>query len=162
MKEKAKSVEIRQVQPADTARMRSVLNLFGEVFEMNGFYCRRQPDDDYLNDLLASDSFIAMAAIDGDATVGALTAYELRKYEQARSEIYIYDLAVAETHRRQGIATALIDALKPLAKQRHAWVIIVEADEGDCPPISLYTKLGTRENAAHFNIKLDGDSGASH
>jgi len=41
-----------------------------------------------------------------------LAAYELRKFEQERSEVYIYDLAVASAHRREGIATALIERLK--------------------------------------------------
>ena len=36
----------------------------------------------------------------------------LRWFERARSEVYLYDLAVAESHRRQGIATRLIDALR--------------------------------------------------
>ena len=35
---------------------------------------------------------------------GALVAYVLEKFERERSEVYIYDLAVAATHRRQGIA----------------------------------------------------------
>jgi aminoglycoside 3-N-acetyltransferase I len=51
---------------------------------------------------------------------GALCAYELRKFEQERSEIYIYDLAVAMTHRRQGIATALISSLQDIAAARGA------------------------------------------
>jgi len=42
-------------------------------------------------------------------------AYELHKFEQQRSEIYIYDLAVLAAHRRQGIATAMIQALKKIA-----------------------------------------------
>jgi aminoglycoside 3-N-acetyltransferase I len=52
--------------------------------------------------------------------VGGLAAYELKKFEQERSEIYIYDLAVREEHRRQGIATALIGELKAIARRRGA------------------------------------------
>src|SRR5690606_39663495 len=64
---------------------------------------------------LGSDSFIALAAIEGDQVVGGVTAYELKKFEQERSEIYIYDLAVAAAYRRRGIATALIEKLKDIA-----------------------------------------------
>ena len=67
---------------------------------------------DYLRQLLDSDYFIAIAALKEGEVVGGLTAYELKKFEQERSEIYIYDLAVAAAHRRQGIATALIQKLK--------------------------------------------------
>jgi aminoglycoside 3-N-acetyltransferase I len=51
----------------------------------------------------------------GGVVVCGLAAYELKKFEQERSEIYIYDLAVASEHRREGIATALIEKLKEIA-----------------------------------------------
>ncbi len=86
-----------------------------------------------------------------------MTAYELQKFEQERSEIYIYDLAVAESHRRRGVATALIGALKRIAAERGAYVIFVQADLGDEPAIALYTKLGVREDVLHFDIEVRSD-----
>ena len=38
--------------------------------------------------------------MNGNEAVGGLAAYELDKFEQDRREIYIYDLAVVESHRR--------------------------------------------------------------
>jgi aminoglycoside 3-N-acetyltransferase I len=84
--------------------------------------------------------------------IGALVGYQLDKFEQARSEIYIYDLAVDDPHRRKGVATALIDHLRGIARERGAWVIYVQADYGDDPAIALYTKLGVREDVMHFDI----------
>ena len=86
--------------------------------------------------------------------VGGIAAYVLPKFEQARSEIYIYDLAVHEARRRRGIATALITELKRIAIERGAYVIYVQADYGDDAAIALYTKLGTREDVMHFDISL--------
>lgn len=92
--------------------------------------------------------------LEGDEVVGGIAAYELPKYEQARSEIYIYDLAVAAPHRRKGIATALIDELKKIAAARGAWVMFVQADRADEPAIALYSRLGTREDVLHFDIEV--------
>ncbi|HXW72601.1 MAG TPA: GNAT family N-acetyltransferase, partial [Methylocella sp.] len=64
--------------------------------------------------------------------------------------------AVAETHRRRGIATALIERLREIAAQRGASVIYVQADSGDGPAIALYEKLGVREEVLHFDIKVLG------
>jgi aminoglycoside 3-N-acetyltransferase I len=108
--------------------------------------------------LLASEHFIAIAASNGEAGLGGLAAYELNKFEQERSEIYIYDLAVSEGHRRQGIATALIQDLKTIAASRDAYGIFVQADLGDDPAIALYTKLGTREDVLHFDIATNDPS----
>ncbi len=95
--------------------------------------------------------------------VGGLAAYELKKFEQERSEIYIYDLAVSSEYRRKGIATALIERLKLIAADRGAYVIFVQADTDieDEPAIGLYTKLGLREEVLHFDISVEsGDETA--
>jgi len=126
--------------------------VFGDVATYRG----AQPDDAYLSRLLASDTFIAIGAWHGTRAVGALAAYVLPKFEQARSEIYIYDLAVAESHRRRGIATALINVTRQLAAARGAYVIFVQADRGDDPAIALYTGLGSREEVLHFDIPPAG------
>jgi aminoglycoside 3-N-acetyltransferase I len=146
---------VHPLTPQDTALMHGVLTMFGQAFEDEARYSSNRPDAPYLQRLLASDTFIALAAVDDGVVIGALAAYELKKFEQARSEIYIYDLAVAAAHRRQGIATALVQALKPIAKQRGAWVIYVQADHGDDPAIALYTKLGVREDVLHFDITVE-------
>ncbi|MEH1829598.1 MAG: hypothetical protein V7L22_30390 [Nostoc sp.] len=57
---------------------------------------------DYLRQLLDSDYFIAIAALKEGEVVGGLTAYELKKFEQERSEIYIYDLVV-RFHDESGV-----------------------------------------------------------
>src|SRR5262245_56062660 len=130
--------------------MEGMLTMFAEAFEDPAHYNSARPPADYLRRLLGSDHFIALTAIEQGEVVGGIAAYELRKFEQARSEIYIYDLAVAEAHRRQGIATALIRQLQKVAGARGAYVIFVQADHGDAPAIALYTKLGRREDVLHF------------
>jgi aminoglycoside 3-N-acetyltransferase I len=134
--------------------MHAMLTMFGEAFGEAETYGAARPDDDYLARLLASDRFIALAAIEDAAVVGGLAAYVLDKFEQERSEIYIYDLAVAEPFRRTGIATALIEALRTFAAQRGAYVIFVQADPGDAPAVALYSKLGKREDVLHFDIAV--------
>jgi aminoglycoside 3-N-acetyltransferase I len=145
---------VQQLLPGDLALMRGMLSMFSEAFEDPDSYDKKPPRDAYWNKLLASDTFIALAARQGDEVIGGLAAYELHKFEQERSEIYIYDLAVAAAHRRRGIATALIEALRVIAKGRGAYVVYVQADYVDPPAIALYTKLGTREEVLHFDIAV--------
>lgn len=134
--------------------MDGLLTMFGEAFEEVETYGAARPDAAYLERLLGGDSFIALAAVKGEEVVGGIAAYELPKYEQERSELYLYDLAVAAPHRRQGIATALIEALKRIAARRGAYVVFVQADHGDDPAIALYSKLGAREDVLHFDIAV--------
>ena len=146
---------IHQLAPDDVALMEALLGTFGEAFDEVETYGGKRPSMVYLRQLLGSDYFIALAALEEGEVVGGLAAYELKKFEQERSEIYIYDLAVAAGHRREGIATALIQELKNTASARGAYVIFVQADIGDDPAIALYAKLGTREDVLHFDIAVD-------
>ncbi len=145
---------IRELSDADIATMRELLDVFGQAFDEIDTYTSQQPSDTYLRDRLKCDVFIALAAVEDNAVIGGLAAYELKKFERQRSEIYIYDIAVAEQHRRRGIATQLIEKLKIIASRRGAYVIFVQADHSDPPAIALYSKLGTREDVLHFDIDV--------
>jgi len=155
--------DIRHLTPDDVELMNALLRTFGEVFNDMTTYTENRPSVDYLRRLLGGDSFIALAALKGDEVVGGIAAYELKKFEQERSEIYMYDLAVLSTHRRQGIATALIEGLEKIAAARGAYVIFVQADTGieDGPAIALYTKLGNREDVLHFDLPVEAENGAA-
>ncbi|HEY2899480.1 MAG TPA: AAC(3)-I family aminoglycoside N-acetyltransferase [Polyangia bacterium] len=144
----------KQVSASDLPVLKQLLAVFGEAFAEPATYQGAVPNDAYLTALLGKSHFIALAALNGHDVVGGLVAYELEKFEQARSEIYIYDLAVREGHRRKGVATGLISELGRIAKERGAYVIFVQADVGDGPAIRLYESLGTREDVFHFDIPI--------
>ncbi len=146
------SATIHRLGPADVPLLRKLNVLFGKAFAEPDTYQAAPPGEVYLERLLGREHVIALVALAHGEAVGGLVAYELEKFERERREIYIYDLAVAETHRRQGIATALITHLSEIAHERGAWVIYVQADYGDDPAIALYEKLGTREEVLHFDI----------
>jgi aminoglycoside 3-N-acetyltransferase I len=150
----------------DVAMLEAMSTMFGEAFGELATYVRRRPSAEYLERLLRGETFIALAALDGDAVIGGLAAYVLQKFEQERSEIYIYDLAVAEAYRRRGVATALILELTRIAAARGAYVVFVQADLEDAPAVALYSKLGRREDVLHFDILVDtggsGSRGAIH
>ncbi len=150
---------VRTLSAGDTDALKALNALFSAAFEDPVAYGTKLPSEAYLASLLAKEHFIAVVASIGEAIVGGLTAYVLDKAEQERREIYIYDLAVAEDHRRKGIATALIRQLQDVAAARRAYVIFVQADLVDAPAIALYAKLGTQETAHHFDLPVPDRNG---
>ncbi|MBK8259396.1 MAG: AAC(3)-I family aminoglycoside N-acetyltransferase [Polyangiaceae bacterium] len=147
---------ICQLGANDLNLMEGLVTMFGQAFDDLETYTGKRPSAEYTTRLLGRDTFIALAALIDGEVVGGLAAYELHKFEQERSEIYLYDLAVSAEHRRRGIATALIEKLREIAAQRGAWVIFVQADtdEDDKPAQALYSRLGEREEVLHFDIPV--------
>ena len=144
--------EYKQLTLSDVGLLKDLLRVFGEAFEDTETYQGAVPGDHYLQSLLAKPHFIALIARRDNDVVGGLAAYEQDKFERDRREIYIYDLAVATEHRRKGVATGLISALKGIAGKRRVYVIYVQADRDDTPAIRLYESVGTREDVHHFDI----------
>lgn len=145
---------IRQLGPGDTAELEQLLAVFAEVFEQPEVYLGAIPSKSYLARLLANPGFIILVSKTDERVVGGLAAYVLDKFEQERSEVYIYDLGVLEDVRRLGIATLLIRHLQRLAAGRGAYVIFVQADLEDGPAIALYNSLGLKETVHHFDISV--------
>ncbi len=145
---------VHALTPADVAQLRELNLLFGVAFQETETYHSAPPGDSYVRQLLADPNIIVLVALAGTTLAGGLVAYELRKFERERSEIYIYDLAVAEACRRQGIASALLERLCRIALARGASSVFVQADYVDPPAIALYEKFGVREEVLHFDIGL--------
>ncbi len=145
-------IEVYRLKSGNCELYAAMLDLFGTVFDEHETYNAFRPSPEYVAQLLANPSIVSLVAIGESRVVGALVAYELPKFEQARSEFYIYDLGVDEAYRRQGIATSLIAETCNIARQRGGWTVFVQADQGDEAAIALYTGLGVREDVLHFDI----------
>ncbi len=150
----ARRYAYRQLTSDDVTLFKDLLQVFGVAFKDSKTYQHAIPSDEYLTYLLRKEDFIVVVAMMEKTVVGGLAAYVLEKFEQQRREIYIYDLAVLDAHRRKGVATGTINALKKIAASQGAYVIFVQADLEDGPAIALYRSLGTMKSAHHFDIEV--------
>jgi aminoglycoside 3-N-acetyltransferase I len=146
---------LRRLGPDDIEPTRRLNAMFGTAFGDSDTYEGDPPSETYLAELLAKEHVVALVALAEGEVAGGLVAYELDKLERARRELYIYDLAVAEDHRRRGIAAALIERCREIAAERGAWVIYVQADYEDAPAVALYEKMGRREEVLHYDIEVE-------
>lgn len=147
-------MEFNRLTSEDITDFRGLMVVFANAFNEKTTYMDSSPRDEYVQHLLNKNHIIHLVAKDSGQVIGGLVAYVLEKFEQERAEVYIYDLAVAEDYRRQGVATRLIEDLKNISKEIGAWVIFVQADLVDPPAIKLYESLGVKEEVLHFDIKV--------
>lgn len=148
-------ISIARLGQPDADRLDKLNRFFGRVFPDPDVFDCEGASDAQRQSWLANDGNVALVAEVDGAIVGGIVAYRFDKIE-GRSEYYLYDLAVAEEHRRKGIATDLIARLRAIAEEQGAWVVYVQADQADGPAVELYSKLGKREDVLHFDIDPRG------
>jgi aminoglycoside 3-N-acetyltransferase I len=83
---------------------------------------------------------LVLAAFVNQEPVGGLTAHLLPMTYTHNTEVMIYDLAVSETHQRQGIGGALIDHVRQLAAQQGIETVFVVVDNEDLHALDFYRK----------------------
>ena len=149
------AINTRLLSSSDIGLLRSIVELFAREFDEPPDPLAPASHDGYLGQLLARESFVAIAALADGVVVGGITGHVLPKSGEARSELYLYDLAVASDWRRRGIAAAMIEKLKDVAREKGAHLIFVQADVGDSPAIALYSRYSARRDVLHFEIPCD-------
>ena len=92
--------------------------------------------------LLADPRTLMLVAFDGEVPVGFVLAHELPRRHGDRSHLFVYEVDVAESHRRRGIATALLARLAELAREREIRIGFVLTDPGNGPANALYCGAG--------------------
>lgn len=138
-------VKLYRLKSKDVSQLIDLNKLFADVFEDYENYLGNQPSSEYLRNFLSNrDNVVIVAENKGDV-IGGLVAYVLNKFEQSRKELYIYDLAVAKDVQRHGVGKNLVNKLLENAKELDAYVVFVQADEGD-EAVHFYESLSPSEN----------------
>jgi ribosomal protein S18 acetylase RimI-like enzyme len=114
--------------------------------------CRLGPGDEAVvaalatrktqTELLADDRTLFLAAFDGEESVGFVLAYELLRRHGDRSILFVYEIEVAEAHRRRGIGTVLMRELERYASERGIREGFLLTDEANEPAMRFYEALG--------------------
>ena len=92
--------------------------------------------------LLTDPRSFLLVAFDGDEPVGFVLAHRLPRRHGDPSQLFVYEVEVAETHRRRGIATALLAELAALARERGIASGFVLTEPDNDAANALYRSVG--------------------
>ena len=108
--------------------------------------------------LLADPRALLLVALDADRPVGFVLAHELPRRHGDRANLFVYEVDVAESHQRRGIASALLARLAALARERGIRVGFVLTEPDNEPANALYRSLGgTSQLDVEWTFSYAGD-----
>ena len=115
------------------------------------------PSETRARALLADPCFVAVAALEEGQPVGLTYGHVLPQLTQ--TALLIYSVDTAEAHRRRGGATAMIEALRRLSRERGYYEMWVPTNASNIAAMALYVACGgVRDNPDDviFAFPLDG------
>jgi ribosomal protein S18 acetylase RimI-like enzyme len=92
--------------------------------------------------LLADPRTLLLVACDGERPVGFVLAHELPRRHGERAKLFVYEVDVAESHQRSGIASALLGRLEELARERGIRAGFVLTEPDNAAANVLYRSVG--------------------
>jgi ribosomal protein S18 acetylase RimI-like enzyme len=109
--------------------------------------------------LLADPRTMMLVAFESATPVGFVLAHELPRRHGDPSKLFVYEVDVAETHQRRGIASALLERLAGLARERGIQVGFVLTDPGNGPANALYRSAGgaTESVTVEWEFRYEDD-----
>lgn len=106
--------------------------------------------------IVKNQSTLFIAFINGEA-VGFTQLYPIFSSISLRPALLLNDLYIAETARKMGIATALLNKAKEFGKQNNAGWLLLEAAFDNYNAQSLYEKNGwIKQTDFFFQFSLQG------
>ncbi|HEY5166093.1 MAG TPA: GNAT family N-acetyltransferase [Acidimicrobiia bacterium] len=78
------------------------------------------------------------------------------------TEMFLYELSVAESFRGRGTAAAPVTALRDLARQRGCYDMWVLTDADNAAALATYQSTGANVSTSHGMLSWDFDPPDSH
>lgn len=114
---------------------------------------RALPSAEYTAEMLSRNDFHVIVAIKDQKLIGGLTAYEMKMFKGETTEMFLYEIEVAESFRRKGVAKALIGFLKQICVEKGIVEMFVGTSKDNQAARNLYSATGGKadEDSVWFN-----------
>ena len=127
-------LDVRRLGPGDEEAVHAARALFDDA-----------PEEQATQRFLAEPTHHLLVAYDdADRPVGFVSGVEITHPDKG-TEMFLYELGVDESARRQGVGRTLVQALAALAREQGCYDMWVLADADNEAAQATYTRAGGRE-----------------
>lgn len=145
--------EIKKLKPTEVSLAKELIVMFGfdDESEHHVF-----SSDEYVRKMLGRDDFHVIVALENERLIGGLTAYEMKMFKRETTEMFLYEIEVAEAQRQKGIGKALIEFLKQICAQKGIVEMFVGTEKENFPARKLYSSTNgiADEDSVWFNYRF--------
>jgi len=131
--------EVKKLSVDDVSVAQELIELFGFA---EGSRHQIFSSEKYVQEMLGRDDFHVIVALENNRLIGGLTAYEMKMFKRETTEMFLYEIEVAETHRRKGIGKALIESLKQICVEKGIVEMFVGTERDNLAAQKLYAATG--------------------
>lgn len=100
------------------------------------------PTSEYLLRFLSCRDNVLIVATNDGVPVGFLLAYLLDRLDRDQQMMFLYEIGVAESHRRRGIGTQMITELKAICWGQNVMKMWVPTGRANVAATRLYASTG--------------------
>jgi ribosomal protein S18 acetylase RimI-like enzyme len=124
-------MRIQWLAPGDERQVDRAARLFDEP-----------PDPTAVRAYLEDRRNVFLLACENELPVGFLRGTELRQLHSHRRQMFLYEIAVDEHHRRRGIGAGLVRELLRYCREREFEEVFVFTDPANAAAVGLYRSTG--------------------
>jgi aminoglycoside 3-N-acetyltransferase I len=129
-------MDIRRLGPADGALgVQTITRLKGP----DGY---PTPSTQYVTKFLSRPDNVLIVATDQGIAVGFIIAYLLDRVDRDQQTMFFYEIGVAESHRRRGVGTQMIETLKRVCRTADVMKMWVPTGRSNIAATRLYARTG--------------------
>ena len=141
--------------PAHTDVIAPLFDAYRQFYELASDLAAAQK---YIGDRLThNESTIFLALDDQQTPLGFIQLYPTFESLNMRKRWVLYDLFVAPTARKMGVAEALMESAKQLALENGAVYLELDTAKTNTTAQALYEKLGYERDNLFYHYTLDID-----
>ena len=109
------------------------------------------PQPDAVSRFLSDPRHHILLAYENGKPVGFVSGVELTHPDKG-TEMFLYELAVDDEHRRRGVGTELVEALRGLAVEHGCYDMWVLTDDDNEAALRTYRKAGADQSSTHVML----------
>ena len=145
-------VEIIQAGPAHLRQLVPLFDAYRQFYKQRSDMAGARK---FLRKRLAREESVVFLAMDGKEAVGFVQLYPSFDSVAMRNLWILYDLFVAPTARRRGVAKLLMERARRYAAETKAKRLILETAVDNVTAQKLYERLGWKRDTAFHRYYLD-------